>query len=196
MKNRKNPAATDRRTRYTRQTIRDSLLSIMKKKSFSKITVTEVCRMSEINRGTFYLHYYDLEDVLDDMIEDALQDTTPLLDHVMCPAQAKCTYPFCQKVQESQEFQILLFDEIASSKLLNKLCESSKESFTTHLMKNSLLTYEQAEAVLYFQMNGCLAINKRMLQNHCRDWTPIRQVIDQFIKSGLESYFIQDGRQS
>ena len=75
----------DRRTRYTCQTIRDSLLSIMKQKAFSKITVTEVCRLSELNRGTFYLHYYDLEDVLDDMIENAIQGTTPLLNHVMCP---------------------------------------------------------------------------------------------------------------
>lgn len=194
MKNKENLIHADRRTRYTRQTIRESLLSIMKEKPFSKITVTEVCRLSEINRGTFYLHYYDLEDVLDDIIEDAIQGTTPLLDHVMCPEMSRCTYPFCQKVQESEEFQILFFDEIASAKLLDKLCEVSKESFITNLMQNSLLSYEQAEAILYFQMNGCLAINKRMLQNNCRDWTQIRQTVDQFIKSGLESYFIQDGR--
>ena len=45
-----------------------------------------------------------------------------------------------------------------------------------------LFRSEQAEAVLYFQMNGCLAINKRILQNNCRDWNQIRQTIDQFIK--------------
>ena len=194
MKSKKNAAHTDRRTRYTRQTIHDSLLSIMKKKAFTKITVTEVCRLAEINRGTFYLHYYDLEDVLDDIIVNSIQGTTPIMEHVMCPEQSKCTYPFCQKVQESEEFQILLFDETASAKLLDKLCEFSKENFITNLMQNSLLSYEQAEAVLYFQMNGCLAINKRILQNNCRDWNQIRQTIDQFIKSGLESYFIQDGR--
>ena len=140
----------DRRTRYTRQTIQEALLSVMKKKPFSKATVTEICRLSEINRGTFYLHYYDLEDVLDDIIENAIQGTTPILDHVLCPSQVKCTYPFCQKVQESEEFRILLFDEIASAKLLEKLCEGSKEHFITNLMQNSLLSYEQAEAVLYF----------------------------------------------
>ena len=43
----------DRRTRYTQQTIKDSFLSLQKEKPFSKITVTEVCRMSEINRGTW-----------------------------------------------------------------------------------------------------------------------------------------------
>ena len=74
----------DRRTRYTRQTIKDSFLSLLKEKPFSKITVTEVCRMSEINRGTFYLHYYDIDDVLDSLLEDVITDTASVLDHVLC----------------------------------------------------------------------------------------------------------------
>ena len=192
---RKNPSG-DRRTRYTRTAIRGSLLSLMQQKPFSRITVTEICRASEINRGTFYLHYYDLDDVLDDLIEEMIQDTTQVFDHVMCPEKDRCTYPFCRKVQESREFRILFSDETASARLLDKLCELSKEDFITRLMQNSLLSYEQAEAVLYFQMNGCLAINKRMLKNNCRDWSRIQQAIDQFIRAGLESYLIRDGRQS
>ncbi len=185
----------DRRTRYTRQTIKDSLLSVMQQKPFSKITVTEICRLSEINRGTFYLHYYDLDDVLDDIIENFMKDTTHVFDHVMCPDKSSCSFPFCQKMQESQQYQTLFFDEIASARLLEKLCDLSKEHFITNLMQNSLLSYEQAEAVLYFQMNGCLAINKRMLKNHCTDWKSIQQAIDHFLKAGLESFFIRDGRE-
>ena len=47
----------DRRTRYTRQTIKDTFLELLTQKSFTKITVTEICKNAEINRGTFYLHY-------------------------------------------------------------------------------------------------------------------------------------------
>ena len=50
----------DRRTRYTRQTIKDTFLELLTQKSFTKITVTEICKNAEINRGTFYLHYYDI----------------------------------------------------------------------------------------------------------------------------------------
>ena len=45
----------DRRTRYTRQTIKDTFLELLKQKSFTKITVTEICKNAAINRGTFYL---------------------------------------------------------------------------------------------------------------------------------------------
>ena len=57
----------DRRTRYTRQTIKDTFLELLNQKSFTKITVTEICKNAEINRGTFYLHYYDIHDVLSDI---------------------------------------------------------------------------------------------------------------------------------
>ena len=60
----------DRRTRYTRQTIKDTFLELLTQKSFTKITVTEICKNAEINRGTFYLHYYDIHDVLSDIFND------------------------------------------------------------------------------------------------------------------------------
>ena len=60
----------DRRTRYTRQSIKETFLELLKQKNFTKITVTEICKISEINRGTFYLHYYDIHDVLEDILND------------------------------------------------------------------------------------------------------------------------------
>ena len=134
--------------------------------------------------------------MLDDLLNDVITDTSSILDHVLCSEKIGCTYPFCQKVQEDVRLQVLFFDDVASSRLLEKLCELSKESFITHLMQNSLLTFDQAEAVLYFQMNGCLAINKRMLKNKCTNWKEIQQAVDHFIRAGLESFLICDGRQT
>ena len=74
----------DRRTRYTRQTIKDTFLELLKQKSFTKITVTEICKNAEINRGTFYLHYYDIYDVLSDIFNDMTQDMLTTVDHLFC----------------------------------------------------------------------------------------------------------------
>lgn len=68
----------DRRTRYTRQIIRDTLLELMGEKGFSHVTVTEVCKRAELNRGTFYLHYLDLNDVLDDIFMELMSETPVL----------------------------------------------------------------------------------------------------------------------
>ena len=90
---------------------------------------------------------------------------------------------------------MLFFDDVTAARILEKLADLGKEDFITRLMKNSLLTFEQAEAVFYFQMNGCLAINRMMLKNQCTDWTKIQQTIDQFIKAGLETFLIHDQRE-
>ena len=152
---------TDRRTRYTRQAIKDILLKELKTRPYSKITVTEICKKAEMNRGTFYLHYYDIDDVLNDILEDFLSDTSSVLDHVLCPYKLNCTYPFCEKIRSASHYQVLFFDDVTAARMLEKLADLGKEDFITRLMKNSLLTFEQAEAVFYFQMNGCLAIQNQ-----------------------------------
>ena len=185
----------DRRTRYTRQTIKDTFLELLKQKSFTKITVTEICKNAEINRGTFYLHYYDIHDVFSDIFNDMTQDMLTTVDHLFCLNQKSCSYPFCQKIQMESQYRALFLDDAIAPILLEKIAENTKEGYVTWLMSHSLLTFEQAESVFYFQMNGCLSINRLMLRNHCNDWKQIQTVIDKFIKSGLESFLIHDQRE-
>ena len=64
----------DRRTRYTRQIIRDTLLELMGEKGFSHVTVTEVCKQAELNRGTFYAHYRDVYDLRDKIETGMIED--------------------------------------------------------------------------------------------------------------------------
>ncbi len=183
---RKEINGTDRRTKYTRNAIRDALMELLKTKPYSKISVTEICRLAEINRGTFYIHYYDVDDVLDDILSLAFSDVSGTIDHVLCPNKETCTYPFCQKIQERTDLRPLFLDEAISERIIQRLSESSKEGFVSYLMQRSNLTFEQAEAIFYFQINGCLTINRLMLKNNCRDWHQVQECVDRFIRAGLK----------
>ena len=59
----------DARVRYTRMVIENSFLELLKEKPVFKITVTELCRHSQINRATFYKHYLDGPDLLEKLEE-------------------------------------------------------------------------------------------------------------------------------
>lgn len=54
----------NRKTRYTKMAIQDSLFELMGKKPIEKITITELCKNADINRTTFYAHYSDQYDLL------------------------------------------------------------------------------------------------------------------------------------
>ena len=56
---------------YTRMVVKDALLELSKEKEFSAITVTDICRVAKISRGTLYLHYKNNSDILDELFNDA-----------------------------------------------------------------------------------------------------------------------------
>ena len=61
---------TDARIIKTRRDLRESLLRIIEKKPFDKINVSEICADAMVNRMTFYKHYNDKYDLLNDVILD------------------------------------------------------------------------------------------------------------------------------
>lgn len=44
--------------------LKESLMKLLKEKSISTITVKEICVLADINRSTFYSHYLDQFDLL------------------------------------------------------------------------------------------------------------------------------------
>lgn len=63
---------TDPRARYTQSIIRDAFFEIARKKPLSKITVSEICAIAGINRGTFYRYYMDVYDLSDQLVQEGL----------------------------------------------------------------------------------------------------------------------------
>lgn len=57
----------DKRVIKTKRDLRNALGDLLKKKSYSKITVCDICEEAQINRMTFYKHYMDKSDLLNDV---------------------------------------------------------------------------------------------------------------------------------
>ena len=58
------PKKEDRRIRKTKKMLRDSLFALLEKKNINNITVTELTKLADINRSTFYLYYKDVLDMM------------------------------------------------------------------------------------------------------------------------------------
>lgn len=61
----------NRSVRETKMRIQQTFLQLMQKKPYTKISIREISEQANINRSTFYLHYQDVYDLME-QIEDEL----------------------------------------------------------------------------------------------------------------------------
>ena len=73
------PETLDRRVRRTRKLLRECLIALLKTKKVQDITVRELTERADLNRGTFYLHYKDVFDLLEKTEEDLQEDFNRVL---------------------------------------------------------------------------------------------------------------------
>ncbi len=58
----------------SKRLIREALVSLMRAKPFEKITITDIVKEADINRGTFYAHFKDTSEVLESIKENAVEE--------------------------------------------------------------------------------------------------------------------------
>lgn len=69
----------DRRKKYTRMILKESLLEFLQTKQIFSITVKEICERADINRSTFYAHFTDQYDLLKQIEEELIEDMMSFL---------------------------------------------------------------------------------------------------------------------
>lgn len=64
----------DRRITRTRQALRSSLIELTEERGLEGFTVNDLCERADINRGTFYNHFRDKDDLLKQLEGEVLAD--------------------------------------------------------------------------------------------------------------------------
>ena len=154
----------DRRIRKTRAVLKSSLLSLMKEKSVKHITVKELCDKADINRGTFYLHYTDVFDMLEQIEDDMFRELDEFIDKQDDVLNEELFREVFIFVKNNNEFcQVMLSDrgEIAFTKKLIKFLHSK---FTNHFGDTNA-----AEHYFSFMVFGVLGIIESWLNNGMKE---------------------------
>lgn len=68
-----------KRNTSTKKEIRKAFIDLLNSKGFENLTVSDIARISEINRGTFYLHYVDKYDLMEKLEMDVIYDLKQLM---------------------------------------------------------------------------------------------------------------------
>ena len=70
----------DRRVRKTRMQLRAGLTQLMRQKPIKDITVRELAQLVDINRCTFYLHYRDIYDMVEQVEQEVFEEFEALVN--------------------------------------------------------------------------------------------------------------------
>ena len=187
---------TDLRKIKSVKKIKDAFISLHAREGYDAVTVSALCKEAGISRGTFYAHYGNITDVLNDVMDEALDSTGKLwakyLNIDQDNLRNECAVPFCIFVRESKKYQKLFIDDNFSSMIVQKMVDRSFDVYYDYVSAHSDLTKEQLKAIMGFQISGCLSITKMGIRDGVKEWNCIRECIDKFVKSGIDSVVLQD----
>lgn len=76
---------TDRRVRRTKALLLQGLMELMETKDIRDISVKELSDLADINRGTFYLHFRDVYDMLAQTEDELFREFYEIIDRTLAP---------------------------------------------------------------------------------------------------------------
>lgn len=169
----------DRRSRYTRSAIKGAFFELLAEKGFAHLTVTDLCRRADVNRGTFYLHYVDKYALLDEVIDDALDVESPLDD-----AEA---VPMCQRAPRSTEYRMLYTQPDVAERLTQRVIERGRDAAVESIRARTGLSEEDAYALFVYTANGNIAINRLMGWERSARFEHVQRLLRAYCEGGYEA---------
>lgn len=115
----------DRRVRRTKAMLRAALTELLKTKPVNEISVTELTRLADVNRGTFYGHYKDIFDMVEQLENEMFQEFSDLLHAYPADALKQGLRPILRDVfeflQRYEDVSVALLDRERDTRFLEQL---------------------------------------------------------------------------
>lgn len=167
----------------------DAFLGLLEKKDFAYITVKEICAAAGVNRSTFYLHYQNLGELLNESVERMNRQFMAYMDkdsEAIVSRLKDCSeeelylvtpeylVPYLNYVKEHQR---LFATAVARAGTLN--LDASYQRMFEHVFVPILDRYGVPQAdrryLMAFFMSGLMAIIAEWLKGGCAE--PVEQVV-------------------
>ena len=159
-----------------------ALLSLLEKKTFEYITISEICEKAGVNRSTFYLHYENTRDLLKETISYILDSFTSYFNvdaENITSRFANCDLQELNYINEKYLYPYLLF--IKENKRVFFAVLSQPITFDSNIIFQRLFDNifnpildrfhyprDEQNYVMMFYLNGITAIITEWLKDDCK----------------------------
>jgi len=195
------------RKEMTRMLLKEGLLSCLANNSYESVTVTSLCKASGITRSTFYLHYSNIMEIVDDLVDDAISYSRPgMVDNNNLQIIAKALsaasnsislreaydsifdrLPLCQRIIRHKKYLPLFLDEQISEYVLQRIIRSEKDRQGLVMAEVLGVSFDVGVSIFIFLVHGLYAVNKQYKWTQSDQWLEAQKIIFEFVYRGLQS---------
>ena len=162
----------DRRVRRTKKLLTQALTQLLQEKQINEITVKELTDLADMNRGTFYLYYKDIFDMLEkieDGLFESLDEIVSLHEHDDVARQtAPILLDLFHFIEDNQEMCRVLLSPHGDMNFLHRLNEVVREKC---LRAWPNIRKEKGEADFDYHYSfvvfGCAGIIRAWVNRNC-----------------------------
>ena len=195
------------RKEMTRMLLKEGLLSWLANNSFESVTVTSLCKASGITRSTFYLHYSNIMEIVDDLVDDAIAYSKPgMVDNNNLQTIARTLssasdsvslreaydsifdrLPLCQRIIRRKKYLPLFLDEQISEYVLKRIIQCEKDRQGLVMAEALGVSFDVGVSIFLFLVHGLYAVNKQYKWSQSDQWLEAQRIIFEFAYRGLQS---------
>ena len=164
----------DRRVRRTRKILTQALTELLQQKQVNEITVKELTDLADMNRGTFYLYYKDIYDMLEKIQDEMFEKLDGIFELREDEEVTEQTKPILldlfRFIEENQEMCRVLLSPNGDMSFLHRLNEVLREKcLHIYIGTEPVANEEDFDYRYSFVVYGCAGIIRAWVGRNCRE---------------------------
>jgi len=185
---------TDRRVKYTKLHLKESLIKLMQTNHISKISVKMLCEDADINRSTFYAHYSNPYELLRQLEQEVITEFGNYLNKQDMTEHSDSTVEVMKKLLEYAAKNIDLFrvllSENGDSEFNRYIMTLAQEQIILSLRSDQSLDQRTSEYLQCFVTTGALKILQKWIQDGIVESPQqMAELISKLLSKGVSYFF-------
>ena len=166
---------TDRRVRRTKNLLLNGLLRLMQQKHVKDITVRELSDLVDINRGTFYLYYHDIFDMLEQVENELIESFNMIIEAHTADEESLGRLPFLTDlfafIGENRVLFKVLLSQNGDSAFLQRFSRYIRDSYRLRIrdLRHDDMDETDFDYHYGFVVFGGIGLIHCWLESNCRE---------------------------
>lgn len=159
----------NRRAQLTKKNIQDALIHLMSDKNINSISVTDICKTADINRGTFYAHFVDVADCMNHMEKETANELFSILEN---DKQTDSVEVLLQAIFElvKKNNKVSNFILTEDQDFLANILSTTKQKFFNQLVPDDdTLSMSEKQFLYEYTLNGVVGMIRHWIKSDMKE---------------------------